>query len=185
MRWPRRAMLGALLAPPAWALLGCSPEHDWREIRPDEGAFMVTLPAKPAKLTRPINLEGLKLDMTMHGAQVREVAYTVGTVVLPSADDAMRERALASMQTAMVRNIGATVRASRPVQLARVDAAGQRIGAAPGIEIEALGTMRGREALLIARFVAIGAQAWQAVVLGERVDREHAALFLESLKLVR
>jgi hypothetical protein len=28
-------------------------------------------------------------------------------------------------------------------------------------------------------------QAWQAVVLGEHVDREHAALFLESLKLVR
>ena len=185
MRWPRRTMLGVLLVPPAWGLAGCSPEHDWREIRPDEGGFMVTLPAKPAKLTRPIHLESLKLDMTMHGAQVREVAYTVGTAVLPSADDAARDRALASMQAAMVRNITGTVRASRPVAITRVDPAGQRIGTAPGVEIEAIGTMRGREALLIARFVGLGAQAWQAVVVGEHVDREHAALFLESLKLVR
>jgi hypothetical protein len=73
-------MLGVLLVPPAWGLAGCSPEHDWREIRPDEGGFMVTLPAKPAKLTRPIHLESLKLDMTMHGAQVRNILLGLGAV---------------------------------------------------------------------------------------------------------
>jgi hypothetical protein len=177
--------VGALLAPSLAALAGCSPEHDWREIRADDAGFIVTLPAKPARMTRAINLDGLKLDMTMVGAQAREVAYTVGTVVLPDASDATRERALAAMRTAMVRNIGGTERASRAVEVARVDAAGRRTGSIEGVEVEATGRMRDADALLIARFVGAGAQAWQAVVLGARADREHAALFLESLKIVR
>jgi hypothetical protein len=45
--------------------------------------------------------------------------------------------------------------------------------------------MRDRDATLIARFVAVDGRAWQAVVLGAAPEREQAALFLESLKLVR
>ena len=175
-------VLGA--APLAW-LAGCSPEHDWREIRAEEAGVLVMLPAKPARLSRSINLEGLSLEMTMLGAQAREVAYTVGVVTLPEDAEAMRARALASMRAAMVRNIGGTVGAERAVQVVRVDLGGQRTGTEAGVEIEAAGRMREREATLIARFVAVGTQAWQAVVLGPRPDRESAALFLESLKLMR
>jgi hypothetical protein len=175
-------VLGA--APLAW-LAGCSPEHDWREIRAEEAGVLVMLPAKPARLSRSINLEGLSLEMTMLGAQAREVAYTVGVVTLPEDSEAMRARALASMRAAMVRNIGGTVSAERAVQVVRVDLGGQRTGTEAGVEIEAAGRMREREATLIARFVAVGTQAWQAVVLGPRPDRESAALFLESLKLMR
>ena len=181
----RRAALGALLAPPLAWLAGCSPEHDWREIRADEQGFLVMLPAKPARMTRPINLEGLTVDMAMVGAQAREVAYTVGAVVLPDGGDATRAKVLGSMRTAMVRNIGGSVRAERAVEVLRVDAAGQRTGTVAGTEIEVEGRMRDREATMVARFVAHGAQAWQAVVLGPRPDRELAALFLESLKLIR
>jgi hypothetical protein len=181
----RRAVAGWLLAPAAASLAGCSPEHDWREIRADDAAFMVMLPAKPARMTRAIDLDGLKLDMTMVGAQAREVAYTVGAVVLPDAGDATRERALAAMRTAMLRNIGGTERASRAVRIARVDPSGQRTGTVEGLEVEADGRMRDRAATLLARFVGIDDRAWQAVVLGPSPDRDHAALFLESLKLVR
>jgi hypothetical protein len=181
----RRAFAGLLLVPPAAWLVGCSPEHDWREIRADESGFRVMVPARPARMTRPINLQGLALEMTMHGAQVREVAYTVGAVGLPDASAGTRERALAAMRAAMLRNIGGTERATRAVRVARVDPSGARIGEVDAIEIEALGRMREREATLIARFVGLGAQAWQAVVLGPSPDREQAALFLESLKLVR
>jgi hypothetical protein len=45
--------------------------------------------------------------------------------------------------------------------------------------------MRERDATLLARFVGLGGQAWQAVVLGPSPAREQAALFLESLKIVR
>jgi hypothetical protein len=177
--------VGGLLVPPLAWLAGCSPEHDWREIRADDAGFRVMLPARPATMTRPINLGGLALDMTMHGAQAREVAYTVGTVVLPDASAATRDRALASMRAAMLRNIGGTERASRTVRVARVDAGGQRVGEVEAMEVEATGRMREREATLIARFVGLGAQAWQAVVLGPSPGREEAAQFLESLKLVR
>ncbi len=185
MRPARRAVAGWLLAPAAASLAGCSPEHDWREIRADDSAFTVMLPARPARMTRPIDLDGLALDMTMHGAQAAGIAYTVGAVVLPDASAATRERALAAMRTAMIRNIGGTERASRTVRVARVDPSGQRTGTVEGLEVEADGRMRDRAATLIARFVGLDARAWQAVVLGPSPDREHAALFLESLKLVR
>ena len=188
-RWParpaRRAVAGWLLAPPVAWLAGCSPEHDWREVRADDAGFRVMLPARPAKMTRPINLQGLALEMTMHGAQAREVAYTVGTVVLPDASAATRDRALASMRAAMLRNIGGTERTSRTVRVARVDASGAPAGAIEAVEIEATGWMRERDATLFARFVGLGAQAWQAVVLGPSPEREQVALFLESLKIVR
>lgn len=177
--------MGALLLPPLAWLAGCSPEHDWREIRAEDQGYRVMLPAKPARMTRSINLEGLTVEMAMAGAQAREVAYTVGTVTLPDGTDATRAKALGAMRTAMVRNIGGTIRAERTVQVLRVDAAGQRTGTVDGFEVEAVGRMRDRPATLIARFVAIGPQAWQAVVLGPEPDREHATQFLESLQLMR
>lgn len=166
-------------------LAACSPEHDWREIRAEDSGFAVSLPAKPATLTRSIDLDGLRVEMTMVGAQARDVAYTVGAVTLPDASDAARERALATMRAAMVRNIGGTERASRPVTVTLIDSAGRPAGTVQGIEIEATGRMREREATLIARFAGVGAGAWQAVVLGTGPDREQATTFLESLKLVR
>jgi hypothetical protein len=184
VRPARRAVAAWLLAPPAAWLAGCSPEHDWREVRAVDSGFMVMLPARPARMTRPINLQGLALEMTMHGAQAREVAYTVGTVVLPDGSAATRERALESMRAAMLRNIAGTQRAARPVRVARVDASGARIGEIDAVELEATGRMRDRDATLLARFVGLGAQAWQAVVLGPSPEREQAALFLESLKVV-
>lgn len=184
-RAARRAAMRVLGVPPLVWLAGCSPDLDWREIRAEEVGVLVTLPAKPARLARTINLEGLTLEMTMLGAQARDVAYTVGTLVLPEDSDAMRARALASMRAAMVRNIGGTVSVERPVQVLRVDMGGQRTGAADAVEIEAGGRMRDRDVTLLARFVAVGTQAWQAVVLGPRPDREAATLFLESLKLMR
>ena len=180
----RRAALRASLAAPAAWLAGCSPELDWREIRAEDAACWVMLPAKPARLTRPIHLEGLKVDMTMVGAQVRDVAYTVGTIRLPDAAAATRERALAAMRTAMVRNIDGAERGAREVPIDRIDPGGTRTGAVTGVEVVATGRMRGAEATMIARFAGEGARVWQAVVLGTAIDRDAAATFLGSLKLL-
>jgi hypothetical protein len=185
IRPTRRAIVGALLAPGLAGLAGCSPEHDWREIRSEEAAVVVMLPAKPARLTRAINLDGLRIDMTMIGAEVRGVSYTVGAIELPDDADATRERALAAMRVAMVRNIGGAERASRSVTVARIDPGGGARGTIGGVEIEAGGRMRDREVTLLGRFVGVGRHAWQAVVLGDRPERELAAQFLESLKVMR
>jgi len=182
---PRRhaARLAVLAA--GVLLAACSPEHDWREVRADDAGYTVMLPAKPASLTRPIHLEAMRVDMGMQGAQAGGVSYTVGSVRLPDDGQATRERALAAMRAAMVRNIGGTERAVRPVAVTVVDATGRQVGTAEGVEVEAVGRMRDGEAVLFARFVGIDARAWQAVALGPRADREQAALFLESLKLRR
>lgn len=185
IRPARRAVVGALLAPGLAGIVGCSPEHDWREIRSEDAAVVVMLPAKPARMTRPINLDGLRIDMTMIGAEVRGIAYTVGAIELPDDADATRERALAAMRVAMVRNIGGTERAARPVAVARIDPGGGARGTIAGVEIEAGGRMREREVTLIARFVGVGRHAWQAVVLGDRPERELASQFLDSLKVMR
>jgi hypothetical protein len=169
----------------ATLLAACSPEFDWREIRVDDSSFVALLPAKPASMTRRIELEGLSLDMTMHGAKVSDTAYTIGVIKLPDSSEATQSKALAAMQAAMVRNISGTERGNRPVSMTQVDASGARVGAVVGNEIEAIGRMGDREARLLARFVAVDARAWQVVVLGPDTHREQAEQFLESVRLIR
>lgn len=180
----RHAARMAVLAA-AMLLAACSPEHDWREVRAEDAGYAVMLPAKPATMTRPIHLETMRVDMSMQGAQAGGVSYTVGAVRLPDGEPATRERALAAMRAAMVRNIGGTERTARPIVVAMIDATGRQVGTAEGVEVEAVGRMRDGEAVLLARFVGVGARAWQAVVLGPRPDREQAALFLDSFRLRR
>lgn len=179
-----RVAIAAVLAA-ALALAGCAPDHDWREVRVDDGGYRVMLPARPARMTRTIELDGLRVEMTMSGAQARGVAYTVATATLPDDSDATRERALATMRVAMVRNIGGAERASRTVSVPVLDGGGAPAGNATGTEVEATGRMRDGDAVLLARFVGQGARVWQAVVLGPAPDREQAATFLDSLKLQR
>jgi hypothetical protein len=181
----RRAAVATLVAPALAGLAGCAPEHDWREIRVDDAGFAVMLPARPARMSRSIHLESMKLEMTMAGAQVRDVAYTVGSVALPDPGEPTLSRALGAMRSAMVRNIGGAERGARPVKVALVDAGGGSAGTVDAVEVEALGRMREREATLIARFVGVPGLALQAVVLGPAVERELAQVFLESLKLRR
>lgn len=181
----RIAAVAPALAGLPLLLAGCSPPYDWREVRAEDGSSMVLMPGKPAKLTRPIDLNGLRVDMAMHGAQAVETAFTVGTVTLPDASDATRRRALDAMRTGMVRNIDGTERSVREVSVPLVDAQGRSVGTVAGVEVEATGRMRDADATLIARFVAAGSKAWQAVVLGPRVEREPAETFLQSFRLVR
>jgi hypothetical protein len=166
-------------------LSACSPEYDWREVKPEGSGLMAMMPARPASMTQPVNLNGISADMTLHGARVRDVAFTVGSARLPDALPERREHAVAAMRTAMVRNIGGTEQSSRPVSITVVNAAGVAQGTIAGVEVQANGKMRDTEVVLLARFAADGDRAWQAVVLGPRPDREQAALFLESLRVMR
>ena len=166
-------------------MAACSPEYDWREVKPDGSRFAAMMPARPASMTQPVNLDGLTADMTLHGARVREVAFTVGSVRLPDAQPDRRAHALLAMRTAMVRNIAGTEQSSRPVMISVIDAAGVAQGTVEGIEVQAIGKMRETDVMLLARFAADGDRAWQAVVLGPRPDRDQAALFLDSLRITR
>jgi hypothetical protein len=167
-------------------LLGaCSPTYNWREVRAEDGGCLVLMPARPSKQTRAIELAGLRVDMAMQGAQAADTAFSVATVALPDDADETRQRALEAMRVGMVRNIAGDERSVRALEVPVVDTLGLAVGTVAGVEVEAVGRMRDKEATLIARFVAAGPKAWQCVVLGTHVEREPAATFLQSFKLVR
>lgn len=151
-------------------LAACSPKYDWREVRGASAPFVVLLPAKPASHTRTVNLDGIEVSMTMTAADVDDVTFAVGTAELP--DEARALHALTAMKTALVRNIGGSVRketASAP-------------GAVPAtIDIEAAGA---DSRVLFGRFVANGKRIYQVVAVGKEsaLPREAVDTFLTSFK---
>ena len=152
-------------------LAACSPKFDWREVRGSATPFVVLLPAKPASLTRTVNLDGIEVSMTMTAADVDGATFAVGTAELP--DEAKAQQALAAMKTALLRNIGGKVRketASAP-------------GAVPAtIDIEAAGA---ESRVLFGRFVAKGRHIYQVIAVGKEsaLPREAVDTFLTSFKL--
>lgn len=168
--WRRLATTAAT----ALLLLGCTPHFDWREVRGSNAPFSVLLPAKPVTLSRPVNLNGIQVTMTMTAAEVDGVAFAVGSAEL--ADAASAAAALEAMQAAMLKNIGGSVR--------RQTSSGA--GSNRSIDLEAIGApARGTAPpLLVARFVARERRVYQAVVLGPEpaVAREAVETFLTSFK---
>jgi hypothetical protein len=159
----------------ACLLLACTPKFDWREVRGAGAPYSVMLPAKPASQTRPINLDGMPVVMTMTAAEAGGMTFAVGTAELP--DAAAAQKALAAMKIALVRNIGGTIRHEKPA--ATEPAA---------IEIDALGiagkATDGQPRVLLARFIARDRRVYQLVATGgERaVSQEAADTFFTSFK---
>ena len=59
-------------------LSACAPRHDWREIRADEDHYLAMMPARPDRMTRPIDLDGMPVNMTMQGARIDGVVRRLG-----------------------------------------------------------------------------------------------------------
>jgi hypothetical protein len=161
----------------ALLLLACTPTFDWREVRGVGAPYSVMLPTKPASQTRPINLDGLQVTMTMTAAEAGNVTFAVGTAELP--DPAAAQRALAAMKIALVRNIRGTVRHEKTLSLGTASAA---------LEVDAAGppsTATGdQRRVLAARFIAKDRRVYQLVVTGsERVVTQEAIdTFFTSFK---
>jgi hypothetical protein len=163
----------------ASVLAACTPKYDWREVRGTNAPFVVTLPAKPVTLSRPINLAGLPLTMTMTAAEVDGVTFAVGSA--PLRDPAKAQVALNAMKSALVKNIGGTIRQEKAAAIPGVPTF--------AIEIEATGVPSansgGRPRLLLARFMSGDQHIYQAVVVGpdKAVSRDAVDLFFTSFKL--
>lgn len=159
-----------MLAPLCAALLfaACSPTYDWREVHGSPIPFTVVLPAKPATYSRPVNLDGAQVTMTMTAAEADGVTFAVATAELASPAEA--QAALKKMETALVRNINGTV--SKEKTSVNGDLA--------TLEVEAAGAQRA----LSARFVARGARVYQVLALGSSnaLKPEAVDTFLTSFK---
>ena len=180
---PGRAGLAALALLVLLAGAACSPAYDWREWSPPGAGWAALLPGRPATATRDILLGESRVTMTMHGARVGETSFTVASATLPDAQPATRERALAAMRQALVRNLDGREMAAAPVELPVVDASGRRVGTAAGLSIEASGRIGETPGLLLAQLVVRDARAVQALVVGPMIDRDQAQTFFDSLRL--
>jgi hypothetical protein len=89
----------------ATALLGaCSPKYNWRDYASPDAPYRVMFPAKPASVTRSIDLDGKQVSMTMTAADIDGATFAVGAAEAP--DEAQAQAALPAMMQALLRNIG-------------------------------------------------------------------------------
>ncbi len=158
------------------AMVACNPALNWREVRGGDAPYTVLLPAKPTTFARPVDLNGLKVEMSMTAAEVDGVSYAVASARVP--DATQRTAALAAMQDAMLRNISANPPQERAVVLE---------GGTPAIEVTARGhaSTSKRAVVMHARFAQHGERVFQAVAIGpaEALTPEAAETFLESFTL--
>jgi hypothetical protein len=165
----------------ACLLAGCSPDYNWRDYSSQTAPYRIMFPNKPDSHTRSVDLAGLKVDMTMTATEIDGTMFAVGSAELP--DAARAPAALAAMQTAMLRNIGATAPSERAVAASgKVPPAGD---GAP-IDIEATGNRNGVPTRLVAHFEARGARVYQVIVIGKpsSMPTEQVKQFMSSFKLI-
>ncbi len=179
MRTPIKALALSLLA--ATWLSACSPTYNWRDYSSQDAPYRVMFPDKPSSHTRPIDLNGLNVNMTMTAAQIEGTMFAVGSAEAP--DEARAQAALAAMKTALVRNIGATIKSEKPGKTSVQAGAAPMPGAA--IDIEAVGVQNGVPMRLSGHFEARGKRFYQVIVMGKQknVPQEQVDMFLSSFKL--
>jgi hypothetical protein len=163
------------------ALAACSPQFNWRDYSSQDAPFRVMFPDKPSSHTRSIDLNGLKVPMTMTAAQVGGSTFAVGTAEAPDADQA--EAALAAMKTALVKNIGATVTSEKAGATSAVSGAASSRSAA--IDIRASGKQNGVAMTLVGHFESRNKRFYQVIVIGKEQDlsKENIDMFMSSFKL--
>ena len=160
---------------------GCSPTFNWRDYSSPEAPFRVMFPDKPSTHTRAIDLNGLKVDMTMTAAQIDGSMFAVGTAKAP--DAAQAEAALAAMKTALVKNIGATVTKEKVSKAA--SASGTTNTRSAAIDIEATGMQKGEPMRLVGHFESRNKRFYQVIVMGKEkeLSKENIDMFMSSFKL--
>ncbi|SDY02672.1 hypothetical protein SAMN04515617_10983 [Collimonas sp. OK242] len=160
------------------ALLACSPKFNWREVHSKDAPYSVLLPAKPSTFSRPIDLDGVPVTMTMTAAKVDDTVFAVGSATVP--DAARAQAALIAMKTALVKNINGTVKAEKTNA-----AANNAQGLSASIDVEAVGaTPGGKPEVLFGHFVSKDKEIYQVIVMGPEtaVSRENAETFIASFK---
>lgn len=177
--FPYRTVLSAALG--SLLLAACSPQFNWRDYSSEHAPYRVMFPDKPSTHTRRIDLDGLKVDMTMTAAEVNGATFAVGTAEAP--DAARAEAALAAMKTALVKNIGATIKSEKVGKASA--AAGSASAHSAAIDIEASGIQKGEPMRLVGHFESRNKRFYQVIVMGKEKDltRENVDMFMSSFKL--
>ena len=156
-------------------LTGCSPSLNWRQVEGVDAPFVVLLPAKPTTLSRPIDLDGMQVTMSMTATEVDGVTFAVGVIALP--DAALSPKALQAMKLALVRNINGSIES-------------EKTSGGGSFDIVATGSIgRSKEAArLLAHFAARDQRVYQAIIVGpssavSAMSADAADTFFTSFKV--
>ncbi|MCP1575449.1 membrane protein [Herbaspirillum rubrisubalbicans] len=173
MRRLRPAMLCLSLA--CLCLAACSPRYNWRQASDNGAHFMVLLPAKPASVTRPVDLDGPRVEMSMTAAEVDGLTFAVGSAELP--DAAAATRALDAMRTALLNNIAGQPQGTPTWP-------GQTTVFTRTIDLDARGLSRGRPLRLVARLAVRERRVYQILIVGDEkaFKEENIETFFSSFK---
>jgi hypothetical protein len=172
------AALAALVLP---ALLACSPKYNWRDYASPEAPYRVMFPAKPASFTRDIELDGMRVAMTMTAAEVDGATFAVGAA--QAQDPARAQAALEAMKLALLRNIGASAQQEALASASATSGSGGENRTA--LDVDATGQANGAPMRLVGHFEARGKRFYQVIVMGrpEAVPPEQLEQFFTSFKL--
>ena len=154
------------------ASTGCSPNFNWREVQGTDPSYTVLLPAKPSSHSRTVDLDGLRVTMTMTAAETDDVNFAVASIKVD--DESQRHAALLTMQKAMLQNIHGDVAKQKVISLK---------DGTTMTEIHATGkTSAGRPLSLFARFGEHGHNVFQVIALGpsDKLTSDIADTFLPS-----
>ena len=190
LRWPallpsdmRKFSLPSVLTVFAAAciLSACSPKFDWRDYRSVDAPYSSLFPGKPVTFTRPIDLNGVQVSMTMTATDVDGSTFAIGSALLP--DTASAPAALAAMKIALTNNMAGSVNGGKPALMPAES--GSITGDKTDIPVEARGMQNGTPILLVGRLVAKGQRIYQVIVVAKenQVSRENIDMFLASFKL--
>ncbi len=154
----------------------CSPALDWREVRPAGADIAALFPCKPERNSRTLALAGHRVRMEMFACSAGGATYALAYADLP--EPGAVGPALSELRALAAANIGADpgVPAVQRVpgmtpqaQAGRVVLAG-RLPDGAVVQEQAL-------------FFAKGLRAYQASVIGARLDGDAARGFFEALRL--
>jgi hypothetical protein len=165
----------------ACILTACSPKFDWRDYRSIDAPYSSLFPGKPTTFTRPIDLNGVQVSMTMTATDVDGSTFAIGTALLP--DAASAPAALAAMKTALTNNMAASVNGGKPALVPAETSF--MAGDKSAMQVEAHGMQNGAPILLVGRLVAQGQRIYQIIVVAkeDQVSRENIDMFIASFKL--
>ena len=146
------------------------------------------LPGRPQTVSREVKLPDATVQMSMTSTGIGATLFAVGAAQLPpdlSAEPAARQRTIAHLRDALVRNVGGRVVMSSAAALPVPAGDSRRVLTAEAVE--AIGRdSGGREVRLAARLFIVDDRLFQIVALGAEGEISADALdtFFTSFRLI-
>jgi hypothetical protein len=164
-----------------FCLSACSPKFDWREVRAVDAPIFILLPAKAASHSKEIDLDGIKIKMTMTAADAGQISFALAYAKIDGIEkdsanyQLQQEKMLAAMKSGMLKNINGKILDSNTNITSKT---------APDL-LQAIGQLKnGQSVKLIAKFTSYGPWVIQAVMIGDEklFKPEIVDMFFGSLK---